>query len=663
MLPLQVRNWLEDLRVVSAAAAIGTFMTTSDSASLLLLWLPLARAWVPSAVTYNDDGHTLAELKASNGAINRVWDLPATAGASVRGLGSGISYAWDPTLCDQLLPTFGEDISGMSFITCDNLRAAWARALTTWSVHHPQISFTDVSKACDAAGDTTGGEVDGEGCSLAQMWVAAKHNTSGADVAASAVQSYRWTTTFRHTDGRPATSGVYATTGSVIGFNIDPPMCWYLDSLFCSQFHSLKERFGSDVVFLFGQVMLWGLWTLAMLSTLWVMWGLFGKHIMVIKMNLEGSVLEELRKLAELVDEEGRAEMREELAQDAMELLDNVSKISILWTTLRLLFVWAPPVFYLYIFLPCWECFDFEAAAAHEVGHALGLMHPDQAAELGLNLAWNSTLSGLSNASDVPACDEAWADVVQANETAPSIMTAFTQFNKDVCLTKDDLDALNTLYPPACIYRVLEPQCYKAESYIGLVRLALFVGVPVMILMFIIVLCHAGVTQWETGRREKQRLQHEEAMSSMEREMIKYRQKNREHVRKGLRGAIKKAAVAPAGGERNSRGLADVAAQARARQPTTSRSRSFGLHLQRGASRRMGRGASFSPARPAKAARYAKPEAARSRCDPSEGGNEPQGAAVHPPPPPPSSQPRLTAASRTVAEHQAASEEARPGEA
>ena len=618
---------------------------------------------MPSAVAYNDNGHSLAELKASGGAVNRVWDLPAMA-ASVSGLGSGISYAWDPMLCDQLLPTFSEDISGMSFITCDSLRAAWARALTTWSVHHPQISFTDVSKACDAAADTTGGPVNGEGCSLAQMWVTAKHNTSGADIAASAVQSYRWTTGFRHTDGRAATSGVYATTGSVISFNIEQPMCWYLDSLFCSQFHLLKERFGSDVVFLFGQVMLWGLWTIAMLSTMWVMWGLMGRHCTVIKMNLEGSVLEELRKLAELVDEEGRAELREELSQDAMELLDNVSKISILWTTLRLLFVWAPPVLYLYIFLPCWECYDFEAAAAHEVGHALGLMHPDQAAEVGLNLGWNSTVGGLSgNASDQPACDEAWSDVVQVNETAPSIMTAFTQFNKDVCLTKDDLDALNTLYPPVCIYRVLEPQCYKAESYIGLVRLALFVGVPVMILMFIIVLCHAGVTQWETDRREKQRLKHEEAMSSMEREMIKYRQKNREKVKKGWRGAIKKAAVVPGGAggasERNSRGLADVAAQARARQATSSRSRGFGL--QRGASRRMARGTSFSPSRSGKGSRYVKPEAARSRCDPGEGGTaqQPEGQVVHPPP----TQPRLTAALRTVAEHQAASEEAQPGEA
>ena len=36
-----------------------------------------------------------------------------------------------------------------------------------------------------------------------------------------------------------------------------------------------------------------------------------------------------------------------------------------------------PPIFYDQIFLPCWDCYDFEAAIAHEVGHVLGFDHPD----------------------------------------------------------------------------------------------------------------------------------------------------------------------------------------------------------------------------------------------------------------------------------------------
>ena len=48
-----------------------------------------------------------------------------------------------------------------------------------------------------------------------------------------------------------------------------------------------------------------------------------------------------------------------------------VARLPVLWTALRLTLLWAPPLFYVKIFLPCWDCYDFEAAAAHEIGHAL----------------------------------------------------------------------------------------------------------------------------------------------------------------------------------------------------------------------------------------------------------------------------------------------------
>jgi hypothetical protein len=183
-------------------------------------------------------------------------------------------------------------------------------------------------------------------------------------------------------------------------------------------------------------------------------------------------------------------------------LLEQMGRISVLATTARLLMLWAPPILYIFIFLPCWECFDFEAAAAHEVGHALGLMHPDQAVASGTNLRWSGVGDGAARAAP---CDDPWSAVVAAPpdaSVAPSIMLAFTQFNKGVCLSQDDLDALNTLYP-LCDHRVATPQCYKTESYIGLMRLGVLVGLPVIIFLLLILVCHWSIDVWEDRQHDR----------------------------------------------------------------------------------------------------------------------------------------------------------------
>ena len=48
-------------------------------------------------------------------------------------------------------------------------------------------------------------------------------------------------------------------------------------------------------------------------------------------------------------------------------VMEEISKWGVKRTFLNLFLLWAPIVVYANILLPCWDCYDFEAAATHEV--------------------------------------------------------------------------------------------------------------------------------------------------------------------------------------------------------------------------------------------------------------------------------------------------------
>ena len=73
-------------------------------------------------------------------------------------------------------------------------------------------------------------------------------------------------------------------------------------------------------------------------------------------------------------------------------------------------------------------------------------------------------------------CADPWANVsegvaasaadLEDDGTRSSIMRAFTQHNPRVCLTEDDLEGLNVLYPDCTTPIHSAPVCYKISHLI-----------------------------------------------------------------------------------------------------------------------------------------------------------------------------------------------------
>ena len=172
----------------------------------------------------------------------------------------------------------------------------------------------------------------------------------------------------------------------------------------------------------------------------------------------------------------------------------------------------------------CWDCDDFEGAASHEIGHLLGIAHPDktggadglaqgyvatngtfyntflagggQMNETHCEFPWNSVAAGTP--PDFPA-DELTGS--NGPLVRPSIMESFTQHNPATCLFQDDYEALITLYP-VCNGMPPTPRCDKADRNIGALRVGIFLVGPLLVALFLSILLHVFVER-QIKHREK----------------------------------------------------------------------------------------------------------------------------------------------------------------
>jgi len=524
-----------------------------------------------------------------------LWYAPENS-RDTRGLGGSITYAFDPEFCPRINKRFREDaFGGDSVVGCPEIKAAVARAFDKWAANHRFLHFLDMTHECETAGVnarvarsdalklcSAGTRPEGctmphYGCPMAEIWITyadTDSESTGGTAVATAQPHASYVTDFRYTNGhRPFTLDsngvpkydrrVVETFAGTFKFNTHS-VCWYLDSKFCAPFHRLKRDLGSPNN---ARLLVWGL-TYGLTALALLFYSFLFLRMMMRFFNVCEDEDEERDAAGRHVDDEdgdGELSCRER----CLGALRAISHLNPMLLTIFILLLVLPPLLTTRIFAPCFDCYDFEAAALHEIGHFLGLGHPDNIPDNFVQVSNDAPVAGNNSYQadiahamlagvrpNVSAfCNNPWANVRAGippgaetdmdklgvrYPTRDAQMEARTQHNPRTCLFDDDLEALAVLYPDCDQdLAMFEAVCHEVNLNIGIVRMSIYVLIPSLIALFFVITCNSVVHCFE--RRERVRLaelaaEKEDALEARLQDLAKAHAKEVEKLKNNFHG-------------------------------------------------------------------------------------------------------------------------------